>query len=313
MLILTNVCAMIHAICHGLGCVPTASATANSDPLESRFFIILEMLDETLEDKLVSRRKEINKTRSIWCGPWGYCCANKAVLQKTWMERMEVALSIASAIKYLHDEDIIYRDLKPENVGFSGGQVKIFDFGLSKKLLPDDRVMNGLYRLTGNTGSLRYMAPEVALNQAYNTKADTYSFAIVFWQLCSLTVPYAGYDVRMHADLVVRRGYRPKILRSWPVSWADLITKCWSTDIEERLSFDRIMGALQVEYEVLTLAHKGQNVSDIRAKKSRKSEKDFEISKNLDTDTRIAPPDNVGFHELELTNAGRNHEDIDII
>lgn len=284
-------------------------ATANSDPLESRFFIVLEMLDETLEDRLVTWRKEINKSRSIWCGPFGYCCANKAVLQKTWIERMGVAISIASAIKYLHDEDIIYRDLKPENVGFSEGQVKLFDFGLSKKLLPDDRVGNGLYRLTGNTGSLRYMAPEVALNQAYNIKADTYSFAIVFWQLCSLTVPYAAYDVRMHADLVVRRGYRPKILRSWPVSWGDLITKSWDTDIEVRLNFDQILEALNVEYEVLTTAQKGQNVSDIRAKKSRKPE-DFEMNKTLDADTRKASSEDAGLQEFELT--GRNH-DVDII
>mmetsp|Transcript_12102 Transcript_12102/g.22649 ORF Transcript_12102/g.22649 Transcript_12102/m.22649 type:complete len:404 (-) Transcript_12102:3051-4262(-) len=284
-------------------------ATANSDPLESRFFIMLERLDETLEDKLVSWRKEINKTRSIWCGPFGYCCANKAALQKTWIERMEVAISIASAIKYLHDEDIIYRDLKPENVGFSEGRVKIFDFGLSKKLLPDDRVVNGLYRLTGNTGSLRYMAPEVALNEPYNTKADTYSFAIVFWQVCSLSLPYAGYDVRMHADYAVRRGYRPKILRSWPLSWGDLITKCWDTDIEVRLNFDQILEALNVEYEVLTTAQKGQSVSDIRAKKSRKPE-DFDTNKTLDTDTRKVSSDGAGFQEVELT--GRNH-DVDII
>jgi hypothetical protein len=153
------------------------------------------------------------------------------------------------------------------------------------------------------------MAPEVALNQAYNTKADTYSFAIVFWQLCSLTVPYAGYDVRMHADLVVRRGYRPKILRSWPASWGDFITKSWDTDIEMRLNFDQILEALNVEYEVLTTAQKGQNVSDIRAKKSRKPA-DFEMNTTLDTDTRKTSSEDAGFHELELT--GRNY-DVDII
>lgn len=285
-------------------------ATANSDPLESRFFIILEMLEETLEDRLLSWRKEINKTRSVWCGPLGYCCANKVVLQKTWIERMEVAKCIASAIKYLHDDDIIYRDLKPENVGFSAGQVKLFDFGLSKKLLPDDKIANGLYRLTGNTGSLRYMAPEVALNQCYNTKADTYSFAILFWQLCSLTVPYAGYDVQMHADFVVRMGYRPKILKSWPVSWSNLITKCWSTEIEERFNFDQIIEVLDVEYEVLTTAQKGQSVSDIRAKKSREPQ-DFDANKNhLDTDTRKTTSDDARVPELEL--APRNYE-IDII
>ena len=285
-------------------------ATAISDPLESRFFVILEMLDGTLEEKLVSWRREINKTLSVWCGPFGYCCANKAVLSKTWIERMVVARSIASAIKYLHSENIIYRDLKPENVGFSGTQVKLFDFGLSKRLLPDDKASNGLYRLTGNTGSLRYMAPEVAMNQFYNTKADTYSFAIVFWQLCSLTVPYAGFNVRKHADEVVGRGYRPGIARSWPASWGELMKTCWQADIDARLDFEQILDAINDEYEALVTRQKGQNVADIRGKKTRLPE-DFEISKKLDADTRI---DNLTedeeFQELELTE--RNH-DTDII
>lgn len=87
------------------------SATANSDPLESRFFIILEMLMSTLEDKLAFWRRGINKTMSVWCGPFGYCCANKPVLNSIWMERIHVTKCIASAIQYLHNEDIIYRDL----------------------------------------------------------------------------------------------------------------------------------------------------------------------------------------------------------
>jgi len=285
-------------------------ATAISDPLESRFFVILEMLDGTLEEKLHSWRREINKTLSVWCGPFGYCCANKAVLSKTWVERMIVARSVASALKYLHSENIIYRDLKPENVGFSGIQVKLFDFGLSKRLLPDDKAANGLYRLTGNTGSLRYMAPEVARNQFYNTKADTYSFAIVFWQLCSLTVPFAGYNVRRHAEEVVGRGYRPGILRSWPASWGELMKTCWQSDIGARLDFDQILDAINDEYEALVTTQKGQNVADIRGKKTRLPE-DFEISKKLDADTRI---DNLTeedeFQELELTE--RNHDN-DII
>ena len=233
-------------------------------------------------------RREINNTRSIWCGPIGYCCVDKETIQRTWVERIGITRCIASALQYLHDESIIYRDLKPENIGFDpNGQVKIFDFGLSKRLLPDDRAANGLYRLTGNTGSLRYMAPEVARNECYNTKADSYSFAIVFWQICSLTVPYAGYNVRMHADLVVGKDHRPSPHRSWPLSWTELMKSCWSPRIDERFDFSKILSILDDEYQV-SMSWNGASFRDIRAKKKDKYEKDPYVEVKLDSDTRRA-------------------------
>jgi len=261
-------------------------ATANSDPLESRFFVVLEMLGLTLEDKIGNWRKDLNKAMTVWCGPFGYCCANNAVLNQSWVERITVSKSIASALEYLHSQDIIYRDLKPENIGIDeNGHVKIFDFGLAKRLLPDDKNAAGLYRLTGNTGSLRYMAPEVALNQAYNLKADAYSFAIVFWQICSLTVPYAGYNCKMHADFVVMGGHRPKIEKSWPQSWGHLMQTCWSIDIFERQDFDRIMLLMDDELEILISEGSGNDGVEIKAKKKIKLPP--MDAGRLDVDTRI--------------------------
>jgi len=272
-------------------------ATANSDPLESRFFVILEILDGTLEDRIDIWRRQITKTMSIWCGPFGYCCSDKAVLHSLWVDRISVARSIANAVSYLHRENIIYRDLKPENIGFDkDGQVKLFDFGLAKKLYNNDRVQHGLFRLTGNTGSLRYMAPEVALNQFYNLKADSYSFAFVFWQICSLTIPFAGYNVKMHADYVLGRGYRPKIEKSWPFTWSQLIATCWSTDINERLSFDRIFDILDAELTYLKTQNGEKNLGDVKAKKKVKEVE----GANLDVDTRKAFTDGeVAFLEVD--------------
>jgi len=265
-------------------------ATANSDPLESRFFVVLEMLGLTLDDKISEWRTDVNKAMSLCCGPFGYCCANNVLLNKSWMERILVSKSIASAIEYLHSQDIIYRDLKPENIGIDeSGQVKIFDFGLAKRLLPDDKNAAGLYRLTGNTGSLRYMAPEVALNQSYNLKADAYSFAIVFWQICSLTVPYAGYNCKMHADFVIVGGHRPKIKKSWPRSWGHLMETCWSIDIFERQDFDRIVQILDDELKILISKNHGSDAVDIKPKKKNKVlHMDAGL---LDVDTRI------GYHQ----------------
>ena len=55
--------------------------------------------------------------------------------------------------------------------------------GLAKEVDPAKKLEDGTYKLTGDTGSLRYMAPEVSLGKPYNDTVDTFSFAILCWQM----------------------------------------------------------------------------------------------------------------------------------
>lgn len=264
-------------------------AIANSDPHESRYFLILERLVSTLHDKIQEWTTEVKVSKGIWLGPFGYCFSNKKVLQKNWIKRIIVARNIASTMRYLHHQDIIYRDLKPDNIGFNQkGDVKIFDFGLAKTLHPDMRNTVGLYMMTGRTGSLRYMAPEVALGQPYDLRADSYSFGILFWQICALIYPYSGYSCEMHTDLVIMKGYRPKPDRSWPETWSRIMQQCWSNDIFDRPDFDRIVVSLDDELELL-LANKNNCQYSVKTnKKKMANEQDLEQDLQLDTDTRAS-------------------------
>jgi serine/threonine protein kinase len=157
-------------------------------------------------------------------------------------QRLKIASCIASALTYLHDNcRIIYRDIKPENIGFHkkfhpqcycGYQrktgcrdgcscfvevTKLFDFGLAKELKPKYRKSHpaypGLdtYKLTGCTGSRRYMAPEVCFSQPYNEKADVYSFGILLYQVTSLVTPFDGFSMGRHERYVLRDGHRPDV------------------------------------------------------------------------------------------------------
>jgi serine/threonine protein kinase len=156
-------------------------ALANSDPHESRFFVILDRLSVTLERKFNYWRKVVGENAGYWLPCCGYCCANSLALHAVWKERMTVALDMAKAIKYLHDSGIIYRDLKPDNIGFSqDGQLKLFDFGLAKRLEGVEKTRGGFYNLTGNTGSLRYMAPEVANDEPYDLTAGKQNSSLDF-------------------------------------------------------------------------------------------------------------------------------------
>jgi hypothetical protein len=88
---------------------------------------------------------------------------------------LRICIEFACALDYLHhsfhsDFKVIHRDLKPDNLGFtSSGVVKLLDFGLCT-VIPKSENVDEVYELTGGTGSMRYMAPEVARNEKYNEK-----------------------------------------------------------------------------------------------------------------------------------------------
>lgn len=163
----------------------------------------------------------------------------------TFQKILQMAQNLADAMKYLHidmhpDAMIIHRDLKPENLGLDlNGQLKLFDFGLCRcvKKRTEDRQV---YEMTGNTGSLRYMAPEVVLGRPYNEKVDVYSFAIVLWALATGREPFSGFDIASHRLRVAVNGERPKLRRSWPEEFKDLLTDCWQFDYSKRPDFTAI-------------------------------------------------------------------------
>ena len=105
----------------------------------------------------------------------------------------------------------------------------------------DDTIFN----MTGETGSLRYMAPEVCLNEKYNHKADCYSFAVLAWQIMTKSNPYAGMGVAAFKTKVVNNNVRMPIPDTWPPKLRELLKKSWSPILEERPNFTKIVSVLE--------------------------------------------------------------------
>lgn len=167
--------------------------------------------------------------------------------QLPYVDVLKHAKDLASAFAYLHEgavegAAVLHRDLKPDNVGFSiDGSIKLIDFGLAKVLHGADPTSDEVYEMSGETGSLRYMAPEVALSQPYNHKADVYSFGILIWELITYKKPFESLGRESFYRRVVYGGERPPIHKKWPAILSKLLTDCWSPAIEKRPSFDEIV------------------------------------------------------------------------
>ena len=94
--------------------------------------------------------------------------------------------SIASGIHRLHDNGYVHRDLKPGNVFFGEGHVKVGDYGLSKLISHSQQHNN-----TRTIGTCRYMAPEIGRGN-YGRQIDIYALGIILYELLIGDIPFDG-------------------------------------------------------------------------------------------------------------------------
>lgn len=158
-------------------------------------------------------------------------------LPKNFFER--AATSMANGMAYLHTKNILHRDIKPGNILVHGDlvggdfMVKLTDFGLATMTKSDEEH-------TAETGTYRWMAPEVIRHESYSYEADVYSFSIVVWQLLTREVPFHGYSQVQAATMVALDHARPPFPHGIPDLVRSLISEGWDKTPKARPSFEDI-------------------------------------------------------------------------
>ncbi|CAI0421189.1 unnamed protein product, partial [Linum tenue] len=172
----------------------------------------------------------------------------------SWEMRMKIAIGAAKGLQYLHENNIIHRDMRPSNILITHDyEALLGDFGLARTQHEDRE----LSMETNVVGTLGYLAPEYAEYGKVSTKTDVYSFGIVLLQLISglktTDKSLGGKSLVGWARPLLKEKNYPdlidqRILDShdvhqlfWMVRVAE---KCLSKDPKKRLTMDKVVYAL---------------------------------------------------------------------
>ncbi|KAJ8633081.1 hypothetical protein MRB53_026417 [Persea americana] len=207
----------------------------------------------TSELKIPPKNPSINSHNDL---PARACCVVveyvpggtlKQFLIKNWRKKLaykiviQLALDLSRGLSYLHSRKIVHRDVKTENMLLDAHRtIKIADFGVARVEAQNPRDM------TGETGTLGYMAPEVLAGKPYNRRCDVYSFGICLWEIYCCDMPYPDLSFVEVSSGVVQQSLRPEIPRCCPNSLANIMRKCWDANAEKRPDMSEVVKMLEV-------------------------------------------------------------------
>jgi len=176
--------------------------------------------------------------RSLRLDEVGHDPEVRATVKREWpsRERLRLMGELADALDHLHTRAILgahvaHRDIKPPNFGLTATRsLVLYDFGLSVALLAKHSTRGDSFELTGDTGTRRYMSPEVAEGKPYGVSVDVYGWAICAHEIFHLRgKPFHGLSVSQHTERVVKNGARPVIPSTWDHRLIELFPSAWAT------------------------------------------------------------------------------------
>jgi len=174
-------------------------------------------------------------------------------------DKHAIARQICDGLHHAHKQDIIHRDIKPDNIRvLSSGRVKIMDFGIAR-IQSDTR----LTQHNTSLGTPRYMSPEQIMGKEIDHRADIFSFGVLFYELLTGLTPFSGDHVTTVIYKILSE--QPEPIRLEEPHCSDglqtIVSRCLEKDRDARYQhFGQVIKDLDVLFPALngaatTLTH----------------------------------------------------------
>ncbi len=184
---------------------------------------------------------------------------------------LSVGIQIADGLSAAHSLGIFHRDLKPANVMLTdGGLVKILDFGLARRLPPEELEFDPAKAsnrkpgaptatYTARGGTIAYMAPEQFVTGQSSVQSDLWALGLILYELASGRHPFARPDGDEFLSIRAIQFLEPDPLDKIPPELNSVIMRClrktpadrYASAAEVREALKTIMKALQIETGII--------------------------------------------------------------
>lgn len=155
----------------------------------------------------------------------------------------KIASHVCSALNVAHANDIIHRDIKPNNIMLvKGGDVKVMDFGIAKSKNSNLTTDNSVW------GTANYVSPEQVQGKELSPASDIYSLGIVMYEAVTGQLPFTGEDaISVALKQINEQPVPPSELVDIDAQLEDIILKCMEKD-----PADRYQSALDLRRDLIS-------------------------------------------------------------
>ncbi|HEY9693187.1 MAG TPA: AAA family ATPase [Oculatellaceae cyanobacterium] len=174
---------------------------------------------------------------------------------------LTIAINLATTIGELHQNHIIHKDIKPDNIFINSatGEIKIIDFSISSSLSRENSSISNPNLIAG---SLSYISPEQTgkMNRSIDYRTDFYSLGVTFYEILTHQLPFSTNDaLELVHSHIAKIPAKPQEVAPIPQALSDIVMKLLAKTAE-----DRYQSALGLKADLEICLEQLQTTGEIR-------------------------------------------------